>query len=116
MTEPTRYPAKPQRSISRLLFRSIGDQRSRFSATAAICALLFASAPWGHSQMPGIAERPYQGWTSFSQQTISSNFLTQANMAAQSDALLSSGLQPHGFDFSNIDSGWQGSFVSGQSR
>jgi alpha-galactosidase len=107
MTEPTRYPAKPQRSISRLLFRSIGDQRSRFSATA---------APWGHSQMPGIAERPYQGWTSFSQQTISSNFLTQANMAAQSDALLSSGLQAHGFDFINIDSGWQGSFVSGQSR
>jgi alpha-galactosidase len=110
MTEPTRYPAKPQQSISQVLFRRIGDPRSRFSATAALCALLFASAPCGHSQTPGIAERPYQGWTSFSQQTISSNFLTQANMAAQSDALLSSGLQTHGFDFINIDSGWQGSF------
>jgi alpha-galactosidase len=110
MTEPTRYPAKPQRSISQFLFRRIGDQLSQFSATAALCALLFASAPWGHSQTPGIAERPYQGWTSFSQQTISSNFLTQANMAAQSDALLSSGLQSHGFDYINIDSGWQGSF------
>jgi len=31
-------------------------------------------------------------------------------MAAQSDALLSSGLQTHGFDYINIDSGWQGSF------
>jgi alpha-galactosidase len=110
MTEPTRHPATAQRSVSQVLFRRIGDPRSRISATAAICALLFASAPWGHSQTPGIAERPYQGWTSFSQQTISSNFLTQANMAAQSDALLSSGLQNHGFDFINIDSGWQGSF------
>jgi len=72
--------------------------------------LLFASAPCGHSQTPGIAEKPYRGWTSFSQQTISSNFLTQANISAQSDALLSSGLQTHGFDFINIDSGWQGSF------
>jgi alpha-galactosidase len=110
MSEPTRYPAKPQRSIPHVLFRRIGDPRSRISAAAALCALLFASAPWGHSQTPGIAERPYQGWTSFSQQTISGNFLTQANMAAQSDALLSSGLQTHGFDFINIDSGWQGSF------
>ena len=110
MTEPTRYPAKPQQSISQVLFRRIGDPRSRFSATAALCALLFASAPCGHSQTPGIAEKPYRGWSSFSQQTISSNFLTQANMAAQSDALLSSGLQTHGFDFINIDSGWQGSF------
>jgi alpha-galactosidase len=110
MTETTRYPAKPQRSISQVLFRRIGDPRSRISATAALCAVLFASVPWGHSQTPGIAERPYQGWTSFSQQTISSNFLTQANISAQSDALLSSGLQTHGFDFINIDSGWQGSF------
>jgi hypothetical protein len=86
------------------------DPRSRFSAAAALCALLFASAPCGHSQTPGIAEKPYQGWTSFSQQTISSNFLTQANISAQSDALLYSGLQTHGFDFINIDSGWQGSF------
>jgi alpha-galactosidase len=110
MTEPTRHPARPQRSIFEVLFRRMRDPRSRISATVALCALLFASAPWGHSQTPGIAEKPYQGWTSFSQQTISSNFLTQANMAAQSDALLSSGLQTHGFDFINIDSGWQGSF------
>jgi alpha-galactosidase len=110
MTEPARHPVQPQRSISQLLFRRIKDPRSRFSATAALCALLFASASWGHSQTPGIAEKPYRGWSSFSQQTISSNFLTQANISAQSDALLSSGLQTHGFDFINIDSGWQGSF------
>jgi alpha-galactosidase len=110
MTEPTRQPVQPLQSNSQLLFWRIRNPRSRFSATAALCALLFASAPCGHSQTPGIAEKPYRGWTSFSQQTISNNFLTQANMTAQSDALLSSGLQAHGFDFINIDSGWQGSF------
>src|ERR1700730_9186132 len=110
MTKPRRHPVQLQPSICQVLLQRIRDPRSRISATAALCALLFASAPWGHSQTPGIAERPYQGWTSFSQQTISSNFLTQANISAQSDALLSSGLQTHGFDFINIDSGWQGSF------
>jgi alpha-galactosidase len=58
----------------------------------------------------GVAQTPYLGWSSFSQQTISSNFLTQANMVAQSDALLSSGLQSHGFNYLDMDSGWQGSF------
>jgi len=62
------------------------------------------------AQTPGIAERPYLGWSSFSQQTIAGAFLTQANISIQSDALLTSGLQQHGFNYINIDSGWQGSF------
>jgi alpha-galactosidase len=62
------------------------------------------------AQTPGIAETPYLGWSSFSQQTIAGNFLTQANISAQSDALAASGLQSHGFNYINIDSGWQGSF------
>jgi len=57
-----------------------------------------------------VGQRPYLGWSTFSEQTISGNFLTQANMQAQSDALRSSGLQSHGFQYINIDSGWQGSF------
>ncbi len=69
MTASTRHPVQPQQSISQLLFRLIRDPRSRFSATAVLCALLFASAPCGHSQTPGIAEKPYRGWSSFSQQT-----------------------------------------------
>jgi alpha-galactosidase len=110
MTERTVHPAKSERSTSQTLLGRKRDPRFRFPATTALCALLFVTSVLGRSQTPGIAEKPYQGWTSFSQQTISSNFLTQANMSAQSDALLSSGLQTHGFNYINIDSGWQGSF------
>jgi hypothetical protein len=70
----------------------------------------FAPLLSGQAQSTKVVQRPYLGWSSYSQQTISGSFLTQANMAAQSDALLSSGLQAHGFRYINIDSGWQGSF------
>lgn len=63
-----------------------------------------------NAQVNGVGERPYLGWSSFPEQTVRSNFLTQANMTAQSDALLASGLQAHGFRYINLDSGWQGSF------
>jgi alpha-galactosidase len=87
------------------------NHRPRFLPAALLAAAtILGSALPGGAQTPGIAERPYQGWTSFSQQTISSGFLTQANMTAQSDALSTSGLQTHGFNYINIDSGWQGSF------
>lgn len=77
----------------------------------AILALVF-SVPSSriHGQSPGVAEKPYLGWSSFSEQTLSSNFLTQTNIQAQSDALEASGLQSHGFTYINIDSGWQGSY------
>ena len=62
------------------------------------------------AQVNEVGQRPYLGWSTFSEQTINPNFLTQANIAAESDALAYSGLQAHGFDYINIDSGWQGSF------
>src|SRR6266850_5723719 len=62
------------------------------------------------AQVNDVGQRPYLGWSSFSQQTITNNFLTQANITSQSDALLASGLQSHGFTYINIDSGWMGSF------
>ncbi|MGB9147288.1 MAG: CBM35 domain-containing protein [Acidobacteriaceae bacterium] len=62
------------------------------------------------AQVNGSGYRPYLGWTSWDQQTLQQSFLTQANIAAQSDALRASGLQQHGFRYINIDSGWQGSF------
>jgi hypothetical protein len=68
-------------------------------------AFLIPTLPM-HAQVNGVGERPYLGWSSFSQQTISSGFLTQANIMAQSDALRASGLQPHGFNYINMDSGW----------
>jgi alpha-galactosidase len=80
-----------------------------FTRLAALC-LPLALGICADAQTPGIAQKPYMGWSSFSQQTISSNFLTQASMVAQSDALLSSGLQSHGYNYINLDSGWQGSF------
>jgi len=83
----------------------------RLISMAVLAAIsFFASGVSGHAQSPGVAERPYLGWSSFSQQTISSNFLTQANITAQSDALLASGLQSHGYNYINMDSGWQGTF------
>ncbi|MBT2139764.1 hypothetical protein KK141_09475 [Dyella sp. LX-66] len=62
------------------------------------------------AQVNGVAQRPYLGWSSFSQQTLDPNFLTQANVITQSDALLSSGLQAHGYNYINMDSGWHGGF------
>src|SRR3979490_1080530 len=78
-------------------------------ATALAAAVLAYSLP-AAAQVNGLGAQPYLGWSSFSEQTISSNFLTQANMMAQSDALAASGLQQHGFNYINIDSGWMGSF------
>lgn len=66
--------------------------------------------PGAFAQVNGAGQKPYLGWSSFSQQTLDGNFLTQANMIVQSDALKSSGLQEHGFTYINLDSGWQGSF------
>jgi alpha-galactosidase len=75
-----------------------------------LSALLLLSAAPAFAQINGVGQRPYLGWSSFSEQTINSSFLTQANITTQSDALAASGLQAHGFAYINIDSGWQGSF------
>jgi alpha-galactosidase len=79
------------------------------SRLALACGLL-ALAASASAQVNGVAQKPYLGWSSFSQQTIEPDFLTQANMITQSDALASSGLQAHGYNYINLDSGWQGSF------
>jgi alpha-galactosidase len=82
-------------------------QSHLFIVLAAASLLLSTSA---NAQVNGAGERPYLGWSTFSEQTINGSFLTQANVAAQSDALAASGIQSHGFRYINIDSGWQGSF------
>lgn len=76
----------------------------------AVCVGTLAHGVPAVGQVNGVGEHPYLGWSSFSEQTLASNFLTQANMMAQSDALAASGLQQHGFEYINIDSGWMGSF------
>ena len=79
-------------------------------AVALAIASLFTSTVSARAQSAGVAEKPYMGWSSFSQQVISSGFLTQANITAQSDALLASGLQAHGYNYINMDSGWMSTF------
>jgi alpha-galactosidase len=80
------------------------------------CTLPLLVAVFSYMALPALAQandvgqRPYLGWSTFSQQTIDRSFLTQANMFAQSDAMAASGMQAHGFRHINIDSGWQGSF------
>jgi alpha-galactosidase len=64
---------------------------SPFGVVLVVMSLILGSA-LGDAQTLGIMEKPYLGWSSFSQQTIASDFLTQANMSKQSDALLSSAL------------------------
>jgi len=82
----------------------------RTSSLFVLGSSLLLSSLIASAQVNGVGQRPYLGWSTFSEQTINSAFLTQANIAAQSDALASSGLQQHGFKYINIDSGWQGSF------
>ncbi len=75
-----------------------------------VSSLLLGLAPIASANGSNRGQQPYFGWSSFSEQTLNSSFLTQANISAQSDALAASGLQTHGFQYINIDSGWQGSF------
>jgi alpha-galactosidase len=82
----------------------------RIVASAACAIALLLADATVQAQVNGVGERPYSGWSTFSEQTINSGFLTQANVTAESDALSASGLQAHGFEYINIDSGWQGSF------
>jgi hypothetical protein len=76
----------------------------------AIACGLLSIATAASAQVNGVGQKPYLGWSSFSQQTIEPAFLTQGNMIKQSDALAASGLQSHGYTYINLDSGWQGGF------
>lgn len=98
------------RQMIRVTDRSCCQVRFIFGLVLCISAFFSIAGIGAHAQVNGQGRRPYLGWTSWTEQTIDGNFLTQSNMMAQSDALASSGLQRHGFQYINIDSGWQGSF------
>jgi alpha-galactosidase len=88
--------------------------KSRFlhyiGATALMIATTLSFQLPTHAQVNGVGQKPYLGWSTYSQQTIvpTSTVMTQANILAQSDALKSSGLQAHGFNYINLDGGWTG--------
>ncbi len=79
-------------------------------AALALTLIYVVIVGFATAQVNGVGDRPYLGWSTFSQQTLNGSFLTQANISAQSDAMLASGLEAHGFRYINIDSGWMGSF------
>src|ERR1700745_3208985 len=84
--------------------------RSMYLSFLTVIAVVVAPLTCANAQVNNAGQKPYLGWSSFSQQTIQGGFLTQANMITQSDALKASGLQEHGFVYINLDSGWQGGF------
>jgi alpha-galactosidase len=106
-----------RRNQARILFTSRSSKFSpRHGQMEALLLVFFAAAylftpsSLARAQVNGVGQKPYLGWSTFSEQTLNSGFLTQANVSAESDALVSTGLQAHGYNYINIDSGWQGSF------
>jgi alpha-galactosidase len=85
----------------------IGSRRI-FKAAALLIAATLLPQTIAHAQVNGVGAKPYLGWSTYSQQTIASNVMNQQNILAQSDAMVSSGLQGHGFQYINLDAGWSG--------
>jgi alpha-galactosidase len=85
--------------VPRMRPRSVGI--ALFLAAAVLACSLPAAA-----QVNGLGRVPYRGWSTFSQQTIASNVMNEQNILAQSDAMRSSGLGAHGFQYINLDAGW----------
>lgn len=106
---PNTHHDAPRASAVAQLARSNSRQSPRWTASLSAIALCVAMLP-AAAQTNGVAQRPYLGWSTFSQQTIVDGFLTQDNMIKQSDALAQSGLTAHGYRYLNLDSGWTGPY------
>jgi hypothetical protein len=78
--------------------------------TARCIAAALLPQTFAHAQVNNVGEKPYLGWSTFSEQTIvpSSTVMNEQNILAQSDAMRSSGLEDHGFRYINLDAGWSG--------
>jgi alpha-galactosidase len=108
ISEVPKHKSIPGTSNSRSVLRK--SSRALLMTGLLAATSLTISTSTLNAQVNGVGQRPYLGWSTFSEQTINGSFLTQATIEAQSDALHNSGLQEHGFNYINIDSGWQGSF------
>jgi alpha-galactosidase len=84
------------------------NSRRILKAAALLIAAALLPQPFAHAQVNNLGEKPYFGWSTYSQQTIASNVMNEQNILAQSDAMRSSGLQAHGFQYINLDAGWSG--------
>src|SRR5246127_4726517 len=76
----------------------------------AVAAALLGMVPAALAQANGLGARPLSGWSTYSQQTIvpSASVMNEQNILAQSDAMRTSGLEAHGFQYINLDAGWSG--------
>jgi alpha-galactosidase len=75
------------------------------TALVLAAAALAGSSP-ATAQVNGEGRVPYRGWSTYSQQTIATNVMSEQNILAQSDAMRSSGLGAHGFQYINLDAAW----------
>jgi alpha-galactosidase len=93
-----------------MLRKSLSWMQNIVKSRILLTTALVACAIGTHAQVNGVGQRPYLGWSTYSQQTITptQTFLTQDSIIAQSDALRNSGLQPHGYIYINVDAGWTG--------
>lgn len=87
--------------------------RRRFESPLLILAAassMLVSACQVSAQVNGVGERPYLGWSTYSEQTIvpSSTVMNEQYILSQSDAMRSSGMEAHGFRYINLDAGWTG--------
>jgi alpha-galactosidase len=92
-------------------FAAAQIKQSRFWRAAKTLAIMFmVAAALANAQINGVGQRPYLGWSTYSEQTIvaSSTVMNEQNILAQSNAMLSSGLGAHGFRYINLDAGWTG--------
>ena len=105
--------ALSHRSYHKPAFKKTGYKTSLpriINAAALLIAATLLPQTLARAQVNGAGQKPYLGWSTFSQQTIipTSIVMTQANILAQSDALRASGLEAHGFRYINLDGGWTG--------
>src|SRR5947208_153567 len=79
------------------------------TSSAAPAASRSATAAIGLSGPAGdVAAKPYMGWSSYSMQVYNPNggsWITADQLIAQSDAMHAK-LQPYGYNYLNIDAGW----------
>jgi len=86
-------------------------RKLHFSRLMAVAMLtLWFTSVNAVAQVNGVGERPYLGWSTYSEQTIvaSSTVMNEQNILVQSGAMRSSGLEAHGFRYINLDAGWTG--------
>ncbi|WP_240941106.1 X2-like carbohydrate binding domain-containing protein [Paenibacillus sp. HB172176] len=91
------------------VFRGCRTSVLVFLLIAAQLGFLTSTAKVAHAANNGLGSQPYMGWSSYSMQVYSSNnqWISAAQIKAQSDAMHST-LQSHGYEYINIDAGWNG--------